>query len=192
MIVKVQLIRHGKTQGNIDKRYIGGRTDEPLYPAGIEELKRLCLEDVYLDNEVIFSSPMKRCVETAEIIFGKKNLCLVQEFREIDFGLFEGKTHEELDGNDLYQQWIDSNGTGCIPDGESIAEFKERVFSAFKKIILEGKYEVISAVVHGGVIMAILSALTSRDYYEFMCRNGHGYVFDLSTEDLKISDLRKF
>lgn len=59
--MKIYLIRHGKTKGNLEERYIG-RTDEPLCEAGRENLKKY----QYPQVEMVFTSPMKRCMQTAE------------------------------------------------------------------------------------------------------------------------------
>ena len=64
--MEIILIRHGKTKGNLEKRYIG-ITDEPLTDEGAHELRQI----KYPDADIIISSPMLRCVQTAEIIYGK-------------------------------------------------------------------------------------------------------------------------
>ena len=62
--MKIIFIRHGQTKGNEEKRYIG-RTDESLSQKGIEEIKNR----LYPDADTVWVSPMKRCVETAKIIY---------------------------------------------------------------------------------------------------------------------------
>ena len=82
------LIRHGKTAGNLLGRYIGSRTDEPLCDEGREGLEGKKLPEV----ERLYVSPMKRCVETAEILwpgFDRKKMQKVTDLRECDFGDFE-------------------------------------------------------------------------------------------------------
>ena len=79
------LIRHGKTAGNLLGRYIGSRTDEPLCDEGREGLAGKQLPEV----ERLYVSPMKRCVETAEILwpgFDRKKMQKVTDLRECDFG----------------------------------------------------------------------------------------------------------
>ena len=63
--MKWVLIRHGKTQGNLEYRYIGSRTDESLCPQGIAELK----QKQYPAVVRVFVSPMKRCLETAAFLY---------------------------------------------------------------------------------------------------------------------------
>lgn len=189
----IQLIRHGKTQGNFEKRFTGGKTDEPLCQTGVRELEQFVSGKIYETSEEVFVSPMKRCIETAGIIFPEKKseFIIMEEFKEISFGILENKSHEELDGNPEYQAWIDSNGKGDIPGGEKFKEFGKRVMEGFRKMISMAKTDRIAAVIHGGTIMAILSALQGGDFYDYMPQNGRGYVLELDAETMKILALRK-
>lgn len=183
------LIRHGKTAGNLLGRYIGSRTDEPLCDEGREGLAGKQLPEV----ERLYVSPMKRCVETAEILwpgFDRKKMQKVTDLRECDFGDFENKNYKELSGNGDYQAWIDSNGTLPFPNGESMDAFKSRCLEAFARIVEEvsgaeqewiasGKTGIFRAgiVVHGGTIMAILEqyGYPKAAYFDYQVKNGCGY-----------------
>ena len=183
------LIRHGKTAGNLVGRYIGSRTDEPLCDEGREGLAGKQLPEV----ERLYVSPMKRCVETAEILwpgFDRKKMQKVTDLRECDFGDFENKNYKELSGNGDYQAWIDSNGTLPFPNGESMDAFKSRCLEAFARIVEEvsgaeqewiasGKTGIFRAgiVVHGGTIMAILEqyGYPKAAYFDYQVKNGCGY-----------------
>lgn len=183
------LIRHGKTAGNLLGRYIGSRTDEPLCDEGREGLAGKQLPEV----ERLYVSPMKRCVETAEILwpgFDRKRIQKVTDLRECDFGDFENKNYKELSGNGDYQAWIDSNGTLPFPNGESMDVFKSRCLEAFARIVEEvsgaeqewiasGKTGIFRAgiVVHGGTIMAILEqyGYPKAAYFDYQVKNGCGY-----------------
>ena len=183
------LIRHGKTAGNLLGRYIGSRTDEPLCDEGREELAGKQLPEV----ERLYVSPMRRCVETAEILwpgFDRKKMQKVTDLRECDFGDFENKNYKELSGNGDYQAWIDSNGTLPFPNGESMDAFKSRCLEAFARIvedvsgaeqewIASGKTGIFRAgiVAHGGTIMAILEqyGYPKAAYFDYQVKNGCGY-----------------
>lgn len=175
--MKINFIRHGKTVGNLEKRYIG-RTDEPLCAEGIEEIKNI----KYPSCDVIVSSPMKRCIQTAEIIYPKRTVLIYNDLRECDFGDFEDRNYVELSGNPDYQKWIDSNGTGTFPNGENPYDFRRRCTETFLKavgrcsVVYYGKN--ITFVVHGGTIMSVMAkfAVPKRDYYDFQVENGHGFV----------------
>ncbi len=191
MTLKIQLIRHGKTKGNMEKRFTGGKTDEPLCSQGFLELQTLAKEKIYSAPGTLFASPLMRCTQTAEIIFLKKPATIIEDFREIDFGIFENKNHEELNGNADYQKWIDSNGEGLIPRGENMETFRKRVMAGFNQMLATANAENISAVVHGGTIMAILSSLNGGNYYDYFCKNGRGYVIEYSICENRLLSLRK-
>jgi len=171
-MITLVFIRHGATKGNLEKRYIGC-TDEPLCDTGIEQT--LNLREYDFPKEYVFVSPMKRAIQTAELIFPKSKYITEEDFRETDFGIFEGKTANELSGNEAYQMWLDSMCTSPVPGGESIAEFKKRCVNAFERIIksLPDDAEA-SFVLHGGVIMAILEhfSKTNAGFYDYHIKNG--------------------
>ncbi len=213
----VYLIRHAATDGNAEGRYIG-RTDEPLAGGGgplgtglgvhfAEDHHLVCRRK---ENEPltpspkvhpqpqtrrpkvhrVAASPMKRAVQTAQILFGGMELTKIEELREIDFGYFEGKNHKELNGAPVYQAWIDSNGQADIPGGERRSDFVQRSYAGFIKALGDPqKDETIAIVCHGGNIMAVLSTLTGKDYYDFQTGNLSGYCLDLETDDEGIHDL---
>ena len=94
---KLYLIRHGMTKGNLEGRFVG-RTDLPLCEEGIAELKKLQEEYEYPDVQKVYSSPMARCVETADILYPNRLLQRVDNLREYDFGVFEGQLAKDLAG----------------------------------------------------------------------------------------------
>lgn len=182
-MTEIILLRHGKTAGNLEGRYIGSRTDEPLCPEGIKELREKSCPPV----DMVYASPMKRCLETAGILWPKLSgsIVTVPGLRECDFGDFENKNYKELDGNPDYQAWIDSGGALPFPNGESAGVFRARCRDAFAQIVRElrenGRTEDalrIAIVVHGGTIMAILEkyGFPQRQYFDYQVKNGCGYA----------------
>lgn len=184
--MKIIFIRHGKTSGNLEKRYIGV-TDEPLCEEGVSELKNIS----YPDCDIVISSPMKRCIQTAEIIYPDKKIVVGENLKECDFGKFEGKNYLELSGDADYQKWIDSGGTLAFPHGESPADFKKRCIEEFDKTV-SGYTEntVLAFVVHGGTIMSVLEkyAYPKGGYYDFQVQNAHGYITHFDGEKIIISE----
>ena len=195
--VKITWIRHGMTQANGEHRYLG-KTDEPLSETGIRLLQEKKKEYFSSPPEFLYTSPMKRCVQTAELLF-ERNPILIPEWKEMDFGQFEGKNYEELKDDPCYQKWIDSNGTLPFPGGESREQFIRRSMEGFDRMMsdilkrsekntgrqsgtekqyLRNNCEIeipVVAVVHGGTIMAVLSSLTGGEYFDFQVKNGEGY-----------------
>ena len=88
--MKIVLIRHGATAGNIKKRYIG-ITDEDLCASGIESIHNNIKAGYYQEVQAVYVSPMKRCRQTAKLIYPEYKQHIVPDFRECDFGIFEGK-----------------------------------------------------------------------------------------------------
>lgn len=169
------LIRHSITAGNQEHRYIGSRTNEPLCTAGIilAQQKAAELASLFPSPELVLTSPMRRCIQTAEILFPGAALQDVNGLQECDFGDFEGKNYAELSGNPVYQAWIDSGGTMAFPGGESREAFVERCCTALERALQNRQETTIAAVVHGGTIMAVLSALEEQRRPYFSWQTGH-------------------
>lgn len=186
--MRINFIRHGETEGNRLKRYIG-KTDEPLCSEGVEQLGKR----IYPDCTVLILSPMKRCLQTAEIIYpSMKAASVCSDLRECDFGRFENKNYKELSGDEDYQRWIDSGGTIPFPDGESPDEFRSRCVSAFEEIVKWfNDSDTVSFIVHGGTIMSVMEkyAVPKRSYYDFGIKNAECLVTEF--DGTKITILEK-
>lgn len=175
------MIRHGKTAGNLMRKYIG-RTDEPLCPEGREEVMRL-----RSDPEVkhVYVSPMKRARETAKILFPNAVQEVLSDLREMDFGVFEGRSAEEMQDDPAYREWVAGMCRGTCPGGESLEDFRNRTVAAFLNAVRTAQEDEAVFVVHGGVIMSVLGELAEdrRDFYEWYAPNLCGYRFQCCIED---------
>lgn len=175
----IYFIRHGQTKYNVEGRFVGS-TDLPLTENGRNNIYDLWHErSKHIDKEVIYSSPMKRCIETAHIIFPDEHLEIIKNMREMNFGVFEGKTHDELMDMQAYRNFRATSGKEKIPHGESGIEFGMRVLKGFFEMIghmNKNSYETAALICHGGVIMAIFSMLCeeSDDIYYYHRDNGQG------------------
>ena len=84
---KLHLIRHGMTAGNLQGLYIGSGTDIPLCDEGRAQLNELKERFEYPQVDTVFSSPLLRAVETANILFpDAKHTFTVHDLREAGFG----------------------------------------------------------------------------------------------------------
>lgn len=182
--MRMVFIRHGKTKGNTEHRYIG-RTDEPLCRQGILEIQKLSACNFRPD--VLFVSPMKRCRESAKLLFPELEPIIADGLREYDFGAFEGKNYEELKNDPDYAGWLESDGKLSFPAGEGMEAFQKRCQIAFEETLKylnnhlsesEGDEKTAVYVVHGGTIMSVFSKYDeeNRDYYSYQCKNADGYV----------------
>ena len=179
--MNITLIRHGKTPGNEKKQYIGV-TDEPLSEAGLRELREFAARGRYPAAERLYASPMRRCVETAGIIYPGRTPVIVQDLREMDFGRFERLSYDDIARRPGHERFgFDERGF-FFPGGEDVADFTARVVAAYTAL---GEPEDAVFVVHGGVIMAIMHSLFGGDSYDYQVENGCGYTVRGYGENLK-------
>ena len=177
--LKIHLIRHGATDANYDGRYIGCKTDLPLAPEGLNEL-RLLKDDIdYPEIERLYSSPMLRCRQTGAVLYPDFEPVMVEELKEYDFGSFENKTAAELESNPSFIPWT-SGRLSAPPGGEDNSEFIKRICVGFNKIVLdmiEGGLTESAVIMHGGAIMMLLgvSAVPRSKPVEWTADNGRGY-----------------
>ena len=122
----VYLFRHGQTLWNAQRRYIGS-TDQSLSPEGRAALAGRAGPPV----DRLWVSPLRRCRETAAMLYPGMEQQAVEDLRECAFGVFEGRTYEELRDDPAYRRWLDSAGEIPPPGGEGKAESRARVLGAF-------------------------------------------------------------
>ncbi|MDE7201783.1 MAG: histidine phosphatase family protein [Lachnospiraceae bacterium] len=186
--IMLAFIRHGVTQANKERRYLG-KTDESLSEEGIEILESYKMQKLYPDVEYLFTSPMKRCTETAKIIYPTLCPIIIPEWEEINFGQFEYRNYEELKDDAEYKEWLSSEGTLDFPEGESSKDFILRCKSGFIRMCNELSQIVgqdantlvsVGMIVHGGTIMSLLSLYAEKDYFDYQVSNGRGYACRLT------------
>jgi alpha-ribazole phosphatase len=163
MAVKLFLIRHGQTLWNLEGRYQGDR-DIELTEEGIRQASLTAgyLSDVDFSN--IYSSPLKRAVDTANIIneMNKgKNLKIIirDNLKEMHFGKWEGMKFEKLGKvyHKEFHKWLSDPYNYCPTGGESFKQVKERSIKEINNIVKENeKGGNVAVVTHGGVILSIL------------------------------------
>lgn len=188
-MIKIVMIRHFATEGNLQKRYIGV-TNEPICE---------CQKDgtnpfIYPNVQGVFASPLLRCQQTARLIYPYIPLYCCNDFRECDFGEFENKNYIELKDNKNYQTWIHSNGALPFPGGENPEHFKARTNEEFYKVLqmsIKLGYKAIALIVHGGTIMSILEryAAQKREFYSWNVENGNGYIGEFDEKEGRIIHL---
>ena len=169
-------MRHGRTAGNIQRRYVG-RTDEPLCQEGIALARG---SGVSAATAHIYVSPLKRALETASIKFPNAKRTVVADLREMDFGDFEGRSAAEMERDQAYIKWLESNCTLPCPNGERLDDFSDRICRAFDGIVresIENGDRQLVVVAHGGSLMSILTRFgkPERLYYEWYVDNCCGY-----------------
>lgn len=196
--MEIFFIRHLPTPGNEKRQYIGS-TDEDLSVCAIKKFQKMHLMDckkMYPPVQHVIASPMKRCIQTAELIWPGHKIITEPMLRECDFGAYERKTYEELKNEPEYIRWLESGGMTAFPGGEEQIEFRRRCVNGVKKWIgrmLESEADSAAFVVHGGTIMAVFAAMTAPagsgaavpgdNFYRWQVENGCGYKTEILREE---------
>lgn len=158
--MKIYLIRHGETTGDIEDRY-GGDYDDHLTDRGKEQAKELVKKLENKGVEIIYHSPRIRAVETAQIV-GKKlgvKVEAVDDLRERNnYGILTGMVKSET--KQKYPKEVEklkkSKLHHKVKGSEDYEHFKKRVVSAFNEIIENDEYDTVAIISHGGPISCVV------------------------------------
>jgi broad specificity phosphatase PhoE len=173
-MLKIFLIRHGETDYTAEKRYCGA-IDAPLNKKGIRQahqLKRL-LGNKKID--VVYTSPLKRAVQTAEIIFRSRTveICKSSLLRESHLGKWEGLTLNEIekrfpaDVKRWYQDPLNYGSTGGEPPVVLHRRVKRFLNGLLKRCENNGSIKTITIVTHSGPWRIIKGELTGKGLADF-------------------------
>ncbi len=163
----IYLIRHGETDFHVEKRALG-KLDVPLNELGVKQAQMVAEYFGGMSLKAIYSSPLRRCVETARPLSLAQGLRIsaVEGITEIDLGEWDGKPFRELydEGGETFSQWIQKPASTRIPGGEMLSEVRERVLSAVLEILESHSPEDDIAIFgHGGPLRIILCAALGLD-----------------------------
>ena len=159
---RITLVRHGETEGESSIRFHGA-TDVPLSGFGRAQAVRA---REHLDGrafDLVVSSSLIRAEESARLIVPEVALRIELDFREIDFGRWEGLTIEEIESldPDLHAEWQARTVSFDFPEGERRGDFRARVLAALERL-LETAAGSILIVAHKGVVRTILEHLSGE------------------------------
>ncbi len=151
-MVTLILERHGQSEGNNLKLFTG-HTNVGLTPLGIEQVKKSAeyiTQNYKIDK--IYSSDLKRAVETAKIVADKTGLEIIksEKLRELFAGKWDGTSFEEIGKNyaDDWKIWCDDVGNSRCSGGESVKELGERFLNAITKIAEENDGKTVLIATH--------------------------------------------
>ena len=185
--MKLTLIRHGITHGNKYGLYYGA-TDLPLLEEGIAELRQRKLTHIYPTATRYYTSPLQRTQQTLHEIYGDVPFTVVDGFREMNFGVFEMRTVEDLRQDEAFVDWFRHSATARCPGGESFADVQIRALEAIAPI-LRGDEDAV-CVIHGGVIACLMTKWFPGPRFEsWMPHPGTGW--QVTVEDGKPVDYRE-
>jgi len=168
---KIYLLRHGQINYGSEKRYIG-ITDLPLCNAGALQVARLKEYFSGIEIEKVFTSPLKRCIQTAEILLegSNTNKTVIDDLKEINMGKWENQTIQYIKHHfhEMYEKRGSDIDVFVPPGGESFEQLQKRVMPVFECIAKNTKGNIL-IISHAGVnrvILSKLSDLSLKDIFE--------------------------
>lgn len=170
MTTVLVFIRHGITGWNRKRRYCGFR-DILLSAEGKAQAARLRRRLKAVKFYRVYSSDMRRAVQTARIAFGKVKITREPGLKELNFGALEGMTHKEAREKypGLYDKWLADPFRNRMPGQEKMSVFKRRVIAAVRRIERDNAGKTVAVVCHGGSIsMSINTIMKKKDFWHYV------------------------
>ncbi|MEW6378325.1 MAG: histidine phosphatase family protein [bacterium] len=175
-MLRILVIRHGETSWNKEKIF-RGRVDISLSETGRQQVSLLGRRLRGQPIQGIYTSPLKRAVETALAVQGEQSESppIMQEdmLIDIDYGSWEKKGHIQVQQEypDLYQEWLEAPHMVHIPDGESLSSVRQRVETFLDRLIIQHDQTENQAplvlVSHRVVIKMLFCAVLGLDNSHF-------------------------
>ena len=159
---RILLVRHGETDGESSIRFHGS-TDVGLSAEGREQVARAGRQVRLQPIDLVVASPLRRSWRGAWIAGGGAPVRLESDFREVDFGRWEGLTMEEIQARDpiLCADWVSGADGFGYPEGESREGFRARVVQGVERLLAADVHSAL-LVLHKGVIRVIVEQLTDE------------------------------
>jgi broad specificity phosphatase PhoE len=158
LAIKLILVRHGETAWNRERRVQGGSSDVGLDELGRKQVERLALELKEAKIDAIYSSPLKRALDTAMAIASHHQLVVQAEpdLREMEMGELEGVPITEIGANlsQFLLQWRQGQGLERLPGGESVADLASRMWAIVQSIKAKHQQGTVVVVSHYFAIVA--------------------------------------
>jgi alpha-ribazole phosphatase len=161
--MRLLLVRHGETEYNQQWRY-QGRSDIGLNRVGLRQAESLRQRLSREPFDVIYTSNLRRAADTASIIARGRGLRVAprENLAELDFGRFEGLTHDEIVKS--YPDWEPSNSSFADYGGESLEQLGQRIKAFEKELRSDNPADTdILIIAHSGPLRVLLCALLGMD-----------------------------
>jgi broad specificity phosphatase PhoE len=169
----IYLVRHGRTALNAQGRF-RGRENSPLDGPGLREAAEVARALVDVGLRTVYSSPLLRCVQTAEFIARAASVPVVPEpdLVDADLGRWEGVTPDEAEKRDpeTYALFQRRPQLARAPEGEAIADVEDREFEALRRIARRHEGAAVAAVTHEipiRLVIARLKRIEGSGFWDF-------------------------
>ena len=171
-MTRIYLVRHGQTENNTHDGFNGCVSDQPLNKTGETMVARLTPVLAHVQLDAIYTSPLRRAVQTAEAVRGTREmeLRLDPRLRETDFGRMDGMNWKEAKAKypEACREWGRHPERFCAPGAvEGVREVSARVMSAFLQILRENRGKTVAIVAHGMVFALLTSKLVGYSVHDY-------------------------
>jgi broad specificity phosphatase PhoE len=187
--MKLILIRHGETEWNKQRRIQGCRSDTRLSPKGLEQADRLAAVLRKERMDAIYSSPMKRASETAQVIAEacRMQVHVFNELREIDAGELDGLFERELTGpyETAWKEFRNGNASTPLPGGESLQDVQKRTSWAVDRMLekhIDGTVVVVAHLLANLAIVCQVLGINLGQIARFKQAPASITILDLTTQ----------
>jgi len=169
-LTEIILVRHGETEWNVQEVF-RGRIDIELNETGLRQAELLAeyLSGIKLD--AVYSSPLKRALNTAQAIAShhKLEVKISPGLIDFDFGKWQGLSHQEIKRRykKLYVQWLENPHLIRMPDGESLNGVRKRALGVVNEVVAkhEGTIVLVSHRVVNKVLICALLGLDNSHFW---------------------------
>jgi broad specificity phosphatase PhoE len=181
--MKLYFVRHGESTANLLREFSNSGVKHPLTEKGVEQARTVARSLSGLQVELVYSSPVLRAVQTAQILAEGLHASLEtsEALREWSVGIYEGTT--DAAGWELHRQvqedwFIHNKLDSTMPGGESFLEIQERFVPFIDDLVRAGRNSdrKIILVAHGGLYVAMLPTIFKNVGFTFACQNGFPYT----------------
>lgn len=160
--MNLYLIRHGETEWNAMRRY-QGQVNVPLTEAGLAQARLLTEKFPAEHLDAVYSSTLDRAWFTAQPLAARYACPLTAEpdLRELNFGVLEGLTFEEISAQypEQASQLFSRPDLLRIPDGETFMQLEQRATQLLQRVYRQHKDDTIALVAHGAINKTLLASL---------------------------------
>lgn len=159
----VHFVRHGENPANLNREFSHRVVDYPLTPRGVAQAEATARLIVGAPISAVFTSPLVRARQTAEIIAAPLGLpvVVVEAFREVNVGALELRPPTPEDWalhDDIFARWLAGEAALRFPEGESHADLCERMRVGLVETLRDRDEEELVIVAHGGILAATIWA----------------------------------
>ena len=187
--MRLTFVRHGESTANLLREFSNSGWKHPLTEVGIEQARATARGLPGVQVERIYSSPLMRAVQTAQILVDSLHtpLEITEALREWSVGIYEGtadpagwKSHRQVQDDWFVHGRLDSR----MPGGESFYDIRERFVPFVEELVRSGQAtdRNIVLVGHGGLYIAMLPAIFGNVDWAFARQRGFPHAANVLAE----------